>query len=179
MTLIEVLASLSLLVVLLMILSQFLDTDIHLWGKNARADEPRHQLQALSQKLNSDLASLVDSPFLAEPAMKGDENQFTFWAATQNGLVQIEYRFDPVEQKVFRAAGFWGSVFEEKPLFDQVKKWQVEYFRPQTKNWELVWQPALKTDIPSLIRLSVWIGNNNLGTLVIPIHAWHHERDFK
>jgi prepilin-type N-terminal cleavage/methylation domain-containing protein len=175
MTLIELLASLSLLAILLAVLSQFLYTGTRMWGKSDRACERRHQLRFISQTLNTDLGLLVNSPFLAEPAINGDEYGFTFWAVTNDGLVQVKYHFDSQEQKVFRSAGFWGSKPPENQMFDQVKEWKVEYYRPKTKNWELQWQPTLKSDIPSLIRVTVTVGNNSLGSLVFPIKAWHNE----
>jgi prepilin-type N-terminal cleavage/methylation domain-containing protein len=179
MTLIELLASLSLLAILLVVLSQFLYTSVHLWGKNDHAYERRHQLRLISQTLNTDLGLLVNSPFLPEPAIRGDEYDFTFWAATNDGLVQVKYHFDSQEQKVFRSEGFWGSKPAENLLLDQVKEWKVEYYRPKTKNWDLQWQPAptLKNDIPSLIKVTITVGKNSLGSLVFPIKAWHKASD--
>ena len=177
MTLVEVLASLSLLMILLAVLSQFLYTDTRLWAQNDHSLERRAQLRILSQTLNTDFASLVNSPFLAEPAIQGDDYQTTFWATNQDGLVQIQYRFSLSEEKVFRSAGFWGSKPQEKVLLDHVKEWKVEYFRPKTKNWELFWKPAQKTEIPSLVRVTICAKNNNSKALVIPIKAWHSESD--
>jgi prepilin-type N-terminal cleavage/methylation domain-containing protein len=178
MTLIELLASLSLIAILLAVLSQFLYSGVRLWGKDDQAYERRRQLLVISQTLSTDLASLVNSPYLAEPAMKGDEYGFDFWRTTHDGLVQINYRFDQSEGKVFKSAGFWGSKPQENPIFTQVKEWKIEYFRLKTKNWESDWQPTdNKTDIPSLIRITFRVGTNNQEVLVIPIKAYHSESD--
>ena len=177
MTLVEVLASLSLLMILLAVISQFLYTDVRLWGKNDQIYERSYQTRVLAKTFRLDLSSLVNSPFLAEPAVQGDDYQFVFWAENQDGLVQIQYRFDTSEKKVYRSVGFWGSKPQEKLFFAQVEEWKIEYFRPKTKNWELQWQPVQKTDIPSLIRVTFQAQKNKATTLVIPIPAWHSESD--
>lgn len=175
MTLVELLASLSLLVILLAVLSQFLYSGIHLWDKSDRAYERRHQLRSISQILNTDLGQLVNSPFLAEPAFNGDEYGCAFWAETNEGLVQIKYRYDQQSQKVFKTIGFWGSKPLENELFQGIKNWKIEYFRPKMKNWELQWRPTSKNEIPALIRVTATMEKNSLGTLVVPIKAWHNE----
>jgi type II secretory pathway component PulJ len=175
MTLIELLASLSLLMILLTVLSQFLYNGVHLWGQNDRAYERQHQLRLISHTLNTDMSSFVNSPFLAEPAMSGDEYEFTFWTDTNEGLVQVKYRYDQQTKKVFKTTGFWGSKPPEKELFSAVKSWKVEYYRPKTKNWDLQWKPSYKNEIPASIRVTVTTDNNDLGTLVIPIKVWRKE----
>ncbi|HEX3044528.1 MAG TPA: hypothetical protein VHY08_07220 [Bacillota bacterium] len=168
MTLVEVLASLGLLMILLGVLSQFLYTDVLLWGKKNLAFERSYQLRLLSQTLNNDLGSLVGSTFLAEPAFQGNDYQLTFWSTKDNGLVQIQYRFSSSEEKVFRSVGFWGGKPQEVVLLNKVKEWKFEYFRSKTKNWDLLWQPTQKTEIPSLVRVNVSSGKN-IAALIIPI----------
>ncbi len=178
MTLVEVLASLSLLMVLLGVLSQFLYTDVRLWGKNNNAFERGYQLRVLSQTFHNDLGSMVSGAFLAEASLQGDDYHFAFWAVKPDGLVQIQYRYDPSAQKVFRSAGFWGSKPQEKLVFDRVEDWKFEYYRPKTKNWELYWKPDQnKTDLPSLVRVTAKIHNNHAEMLVVPLPVWRNESD--
>jgi prepilin-type N-terminal cleavage/methylation domain-containing protein len=175
MTLVELLASLSLLVILLAVLSQFLYNSSRMWGKNDRAYERLSELRLISHTLNTDLGQLVNSPFLTEPAFSGDEYGCAFWAETGAGLVHIKYSYDQQNQKVFKTIGFQGSKPPENQLFGGVGNWKIEYFRPQTKNWELQWQPVSKNEIPALIRVTATMGNHELGPLVVPIKAWHNE----
>jgi prepilin-type N-terminal cleavage/methylation domain-containing protein len=175
MTLIELLASLALLVILLGVLSQFLYNGVHLWGRHDRAYERRHQLRVISQTLSSDLAALVNSPFLAEPALSGDEYEMSFWTEAKDGLVQIKYRYDQQTQKVFKSTGFWGSKPPENELLTAVKSWSIEYYRPKTNNWEQLWKPTYKNELPSLIRVTMQSKTDDLGTMVFPIKAWHKE----
>jgi prepilin-type N-terminal cleavage/methylation domain-containing protein len=176
MTLVELLASLSLLAILLAVLSQFLYTGIGVWGKTDRANERNYQLRLISQTLHNDLASMVSSPFLAEPAVRGDEYEVAFWTETSEGLVQIKYKYDQSTRKVLKTAGFWGSKPSENEAFQGIQSWKIEYYRPKTKNWELQWKPAYKNEIPALIRVTVTMkSKDQTGTLVFPIKNWHSE----
>lgn len=112
--------------------------------------------------------NIVGSTFLAEPAFQGNDYQLTFWSTKDNGLVQIQYRFSSSEEKVFRSVGFWGGKPQEVVLLNKVKEWKFEYFRSKTKNWDLLWQPTQKTEIPSLVRVNVSSGKN-IAALIIPI----------
>jgi prepilin-type N-terminal cleavage/methylation domain-containing protein len=177
MTLVELLASLSLLGILLAVLSQFLYTGIGLWGKTDRANERNYQLRFISQTLNTDLASMVNSPFLAEPAISGDEYEVTFWSENDQGLVQVKYRYDESTQKVLKTVGFWGNKASENEVFQKIQSWKIEYYRPKTKKWESQWQPAYKNEIPALLRVTVILKNKDQTgtTLVFPIKTWHNE----
>ena len=125
--------------------------------------------------MNTDLASLVNSPFLAESALSGDEYEINFWVEANEGLVQIKYRYDQQTQKVFKSTGFWGSKLSEKELLAAVKSWCIEYYRPKTKNWERGWKPTFKNELPSLIRVTMQTQNDDLGSMVFPIKAWYKE----
>jgi Type II secretory pathway, component PulJ len=174
MTLVELLASLSLMVVLLMVLSEFLYSGTRLWDKNDRAYERRQLLRSVAQTFNADLDLLVNSPFLAEAAFIGDEYGFVFWAETGDGLIQVKYSYDQQNQKVIKSVHFWGGKPVENTLFHGIKDWRIEYFRKKTENWELQWSPATKNEIPALIRVT-FKTENTRGEVVVPIKAWHDE----
>lgn len=174
-TLLEVIASLSLLAILLGVLTQFLYAGLRVKEKTDQAYERQHLLKNFHQTVSADLASLVVGPYLPENAVSGDDYEMNFWQESNNGLLQIRYRYDLQEKRLLRATCFWGGKPEETVIFTDITKWKIEYFRFKTKNWLTVWKPSHKDEIPALIRFTLATKNADLGELVFPIKVWYNE----
>jgi type II secretory pathway component PulJ len=177
MTLLEVLASLGILVILLAVLSQMLYTGSRLWLKNDYAYQKQHRLQDLYTILAPELRSACSSEFLPTPACQGDGQQLSFWRETGAGLEQVTYRYDAGQKTLYRMAGFWGAQPEAELLFTDLVAWKFEYFEAATRNWKDDWKPAVKTALPALIRITVATTRTDLGAIAIPLEAWHAEDD--
>lgn len=177
MTLLEVLASLGILVILLAVLSQMLYTGSRMWVKNDYAYQKQHQLQDLYTVLAPELRSAYSSNFLPGKTFKGDEQEVSFWRETGVGLQQVTYHYDAAQKTLYRTAGFWGAQPEAKPLLTDLTAWQFEYFAADARNWKYDWEPAVKTALPSLIRITAATTFTDLGTVVIPLEAWYEEDD--
>lgn len=177
MTLLEVLAALGILVMLLAVLSQMLYTGSRIWVKNDCAYQKQHQLQDLYTMLAPELRSAYGNEFLPGKAFKGDEREVSFWRETGVGLQQVTYRYDATQKTLYRAAGFWGATPEAKPLFTDLSAWKFEYFEAAARNWKYDWDPVVKTALPSLIRITATTTLTDLGSIVIPLEAWHEEDD--
>jgi prepilin-type N-terminal cleavage/methylation domain-containing protein len=174
-TLLEMLAAITILAFMLAILSQFLFSGLRLWGKQDRGYQQQHRLKLIHQTLYNDLSTVLAGNYLPEYSVKGDDAKIQFWSESAAGLEQITYYYDQEHQVVYRAAGFWGQVPQDIPLFKEITEWKFEYFEPKWKNWVTEWNPALKMEIPLLIRVSVNTKTGNLGTMTFPLKAWHKE----
>ncbi|HOJ78940.1 MAG TPA: type II secretion system protein GspJ [Bacillota bacterium] len=173
MTLAEVIASLSFIAIILGITAQLLYSHIGFWERNDRSYQRQHLLKFVYQTVNSDLSSLFSGNFLPENSLAGDEYQLTGWIETAQGLKQVKYRYDLGNKSLLRAVGYWGSELEEQKLLTKVVNWRFEYYDAETGNWRTEWNPALKSKLPSLIRLTVVTEQGNLGTLSFAIHNKH------
>jgi prepilin-type N-terminal cleavage/methylation domain-containing protein len=171
MTLLEVLAALGILVILLTVLSQILHTGSRMWVKNGYAYQNQHQLQDLYTTLAPELRSAYTNPFLAGPACKGDEREVSFWRETGSGLQQVTYRYDAYAKTLYRSAGFWGQRPEFQALFTDLTAWKFAYFEAGTRNWKNDWEPAVKTELPSILRITAATGSADLGSITIPLEA--------
>jgi type II secretory pathway component PulJ len=174
-TLMEVLAALGILVLLLTVISQLLYTGGRMWVKTDYAYQKQHQLQDLYTVLASDLRFAYCSQFLPTKAFKGNDLEIAFWRETSMGLQQVTYRYDATQKVINRTAGFWGATPEAEPLFTNLATLKFEYFETTSHNWKSDWEPKLKTLLPSLVRITATTGANDLGTVVIPLEAWHEE----
>lgn len=169
MTLAEVIASLSFIAIILGITAQLLYSHIGFWERNDRSYRRQHLLKFVYQTLNSDLSSLFSGIFLPENSLTGDEYHLTSWIETAEGLKQIKYRYDLGSKSLLRAVGYWGSELEERELLTAVVNWRFEYYDAETGNWRTEWNPAMKTRLPSLIRVTVVTEKGNLGTISFEI----------
>jgi type II secretory pathway component PulJ len=177
MTLLEVVASLGILVILLAVLSQALYTGSRIWLKNGDAYQKQHQLQDFDTILAPELRSAYSNAFLPAPACTGADQEMSFWRETGAGLQQVTYYYDPAKKILYRRAGLWGARPEAKPLFTGLAVWQFEYFDPDGRNWQDDWKPTVKTALPALIRITAATTRTDLGTTVIPLEASHEEDD--
>jgi type II secretory pathway component PulJ len=176
-TLLEVVAALGIMVLLLAVLAQLLNTGGRLWLKSDRAYQRQHQLQDLYTILAQDLSQAYTSVFLPEKALRGDAVQLALWRETPRGLQQVTYRYDGITKTLYRSAGFWGEQCVEQTAFADLTAWKLEYYAIATKNWQYNWEPELKTTLPTLIRFTAATGLTDLGTQVIAVEAWHDEAD--
>jgi type II secretory pathway component PulJ len=176
-TLLEVVAALGIMVLLLAVLAQMLDTGSRLWLKSDRAYQTPHQLQDLYTILTQDLSQAYTSDFLPGKALTGDATQLSLWRETSVGLEQVTYRYDAVTKTLYRSAGFWGEHCEEKAAFSDLADLKFEYYAATAKNWQYNWEPERKTTLPALIRITAKSALHDLGTQVIAVEAWHDEAD--
>lgn len=174
-TLIEVLISLSLVVLILGVLNLFLYSGFRFQGKYDRAYERKYLLKSLYQVCRSDLASMVTGPYLPEASLVGNDYELSFWRESAAGLFQIKYRFDPQEKKLYRAIGFWESEKQETVLFEAIDDWKFEYFDGDSKNWVSEWSPELKEEIPALVGVSYQTAESGLIRIVFPIKLKQHK----
>jgi hypothetical protein len=174
-TLLEMVAAITITAFMLAILSQFLFTGLRLWSKQDRGYQQQHRLKLIHKTLYNDLSTLLAGNYLPEYSVKGNDTRLQFWSEASTGLVWITYNYDSEKQVVYRSEGFWGQEAPEIPLFKEITKWQFEYFDPKWKNWVSEWRPNLKITIPELIRVAVSTKTANLGTLTFPLKAWHEE----
>jgi len=178
MTLAEVLAALTLTVLLLGFLSQFLYNGITLWSRNDKAYRGQHQLKLIYQTLANDLESIFSGPFLpGEKLFQGEEQSLIFWSESGSGLKVIRYRYDSYEKTVWRSAGYWGSEPDERKLLTGITEWRFEYFEPKRRNWVLSWKPSFKTELPALVKVTAKTDLNKLGPLVFTIKARRDEEE--
>lgn len=174
-TMLEMVAALSLTALLLGILSQLLFSGVRLWSRQDRFYQQQHRFKFVYQTLYNDFSTAFASTYLPEPAMKGDDVEVQFWSETEKGLVQIKYCYDHTEQTVSRTEGFWGQEVAAKPLFKEVQQWKLEYFEPEWKSWVADWDHGDKGKLPSLIRVSIATKSGDLGTMTFPVKAWRKE----
>lgn len=171
MTLLEVLASLSLLAFILGVMAEFLYNGVRFWGRSNHAYQLQHELALIDQTFRNDLESAYVNRFLPGNAVEGKEDELTFWRETSTGLQQRRYRYDPEHQCLFRATGLQGAKPEENTLLSAVREWHFEYWDPETENWSFDWNPDSKTAVPTLVRVTVKTDTGDLGKLVFPIKA--------
>jgi hypothetical protein len=174
-TLLEVVAALGIIVILLAVLSQLLDTGSRLWMKNDRAYQRQHQLHDINLTLAQDLSQAYASDLLPGKALTGDETKLVLWRETPQGLQQVTYRYDAPTSTIYRSAGFWGEHGDEKTVFYDIVRWKFEYFAGGSKSWKSIWEPELKAELPALIRITVATATNDLGSQVISVEAWHDD----
>lgn len=174
-TLLEMLAAITITAFMLAILAQFLFSGVRLWGKQDRGYQQQHRLKLIHQTLYNDLSTALAGNYLPEYSVKGDDAKLQFWSEAPTGLVQITYDYDREQQIVYRSAGFWGQVPQEIPLFKEITEWKFEYFEPKWKNWVTQWNPEQKMLIPALVRVTVHTKTGNLGAMTFPLKAWHEE----
>lgn len=172
-TLLEMLFVLVFTAFLLVILSEFLLSGMKLWAKNDRVYKRQNQLKLIYRVIHKELSTAYNNPYLPDKAMAGDDKELTFWKESAKGLLKVKYRYDQSDQKVYRSAAFWGSNIPEKVLFKDIKNWKFEYYQAHSQNWLSEWEPEVKTAIPSLIGISITTKESDLGTIIIPIKAWH------
>ncbi|NLY74816.1 MAG: hypothetical protein GX075_05895 [Firmicutes bacterium] len=178
MTLAEVLAALTLTVLLLGFLSQFLYNGVSLWSRNDRAYRGQHQMKLIYQTLTNDLEGTFSGPFLpGEKSFQGEEQSLTFWSESGSGLKVIEYRYDAYEKTVWRSVGFWGGEPVERKLLTGITEWRFEYFEPKRRNWLLFWKPSSRTGLPALIKVTAKTDLNTLGPLTITIKTRRDEEE--
>jgi type II secretory pathway component PulJ len=176
-TLLEIVAALGIMVLLLAVLAQLLDTGGRLWLKSDRAYQRQHQLQDLYTILAQDLSQAYASAFLPEQAFHGDAMELALWRETPRGLQQVTYRYDGITKTLYRATGFWGEQCAAQTIFAGLTAWKFEYYSAAAKNWQYNWKPELKTALPALIRFTAATELTDLGTQVIAVEAWHDEAD--
>ncbi len=177
MTLAEVLAALALTTVLLGMLSQFLYSSVSLWSKNDKVYRKQHQLKYVYQTIANDLGGVFSSRFLPEEPFKGEENRLNFWNESPRGLKYIGYRYDYEAKALWRSAGLWGSVPEERKLFTGISEWRFEYFEPKKRNWVLYWEPSFPGELPSLVKITAKSDLGILGPFVFPIEVRRNEAE--
>ncbi|HYH01883.1 MAG TPA: hypothetical protein VEC37_02180, partial [Bacillota bacterium] len=97
-TMLEMVAALSLTALLLGILSQLLFSGVRLWSKQDLFYQQQHRFKFVYQTLYNDFSAAFASTYLPEPALKGDDAKVQLWSETENGLVQITYHFDYTDQ---------------------------------------------------------------------------------
>lgn len=168
-------ASLGILVVLLGVLSQLLYTGGRMWLKTDYAYQKQHQLQELDTVIGGELHLAYSGDFLPEAALRGDEQELAFWRETSRGFEQVTYRYDPAQQILYRAAGFWGSKPEEQVFLRSYTRWKFEYFDAASGNWKLQWRSEAKSMLPSLVRVTAATSPLGEITTVIALDAWHEE----
>jgi len=170
----EMLFSIALTGILLAVLAQFLLSGVQLWGRNDRGYRRQHQLKFIYQTVSDEVSTMFYGDYLPDFAVKGDDYQLSFWRESTTGLILVTYRFDLNDQKVYRSQGFYGSTPEETVMFTDISSWQFEYYESETQNWLREWTSDRK-ELPALIRITVTTADSNLGTLVIPVKAWHSQ----
>lgn len=175
MTLVEVLASLTLTIFLLGMLAQFLKDGVGLWSKNDRAYRNQHQLKYVYQTLANDLEGVFTGRFLPDKPFQGEELRLVFWNESNDGLKQIGYRYDLETKAVRRWSGIWGGVPEESNLFSGVSEWRFEYYKPDKKNWVLEWNPSTDMELPSLVKITAKTDLGVLGPVVFPIKTCQYK----
>ncbi len=171
-TLLELLFSISITGLLLAILSQFLLSGVQLWERNDRGYLRQHQLKLVYQTAYNEFSTMCHGEYLPDFIINGDEWQLMFWRETIKGLVFVKYRYDLNEKTVYHSEGFYGSKPEETILYKDIIKWQFEYFDQKNRNWLREWKSDRK-ELPALIRITVKTKDADLGTLTVPVKAWH------
>jgi prepilin-type N-terminal cleavage/methylation domain-containing protein len=174
-TLLEMVAAMTIIAFMLAVLAQFLFSGVRLWGQQDSNYRQQHRLTMIRQILNYDLSSLLVGNYLPEDSVRGDDLQLQFWSEAADGLVLVTYYYDPEQQTVFRCAGFWGQKAPEVPLFKEITEWKFAYFESKGKNWTATWKATRKNEIPALIRVTACAKTGNLGTLTFSVKAWHEE----
>ncbi|HEY8463057.1 MAG TPA: type II secretion system protein GspJ [Bacillota bacterium] len=175
-TLLEMIAALSLTAFLLGILSQLLYSGARLWEHQSRSYQWQHQLRLVYQTLYHDFSNAVCGVYLPENAIKGDDLKVQLWGETPSGLYRITYQYDSATGTVTRTVGRWGEEAEAVPLFKGIKSWKLEYFEATWKSWVAEWDPEQKDELPSLIRVTLATKAGRLGTLTFPVKVWY-QRD--
>ena len=170
-TLIEMLVTLSITAFLFLVLSQFLLSGVQLWAKNDHAYRRQHLLNLVFQSLNRDLGAMIPGGYLPEVAASGDQYQFKCWIENEQGLIQLEYRYDQQERKVYRIVGFWGGQPVEKVLLEEVDDWKFEYFQAHSKRWLITWSPEQRSEVPALIKVTFKTKLGDLGSMIIPVNT--------
>lgn len=171
-TLLEMLFSIGLSGLLLVILAQFMLSGIKLWERNDGGYRRQHQMKIVYERLYEEVSCMLHGDYLPEYIISGDDYKLSFWRESGAGLVLVTYRYDFNDNKVYRSEGFYGSRPEDTVLFDGITNWQFEYYEPKTRNWLREWTSDRK-ELPALIRITVKSKDSNLGTLTIPVKAWH------
>ncbi|MGD9153990.1 MAG: type II secretion system protein GspJ [Bacillota bacterium] len=171
-TLLEMLASITITAFMLAILAQFLFSGLRLWGRQDRSYQLQHRLKLIHKTLYNDLSAVLAGNYLPEDSVKGDDAKLQFWTEMPSGLVQVTYSYDAEQQVVNRSEGIWGQVPQEIPLFKEITRWEFEYFDTKWDNWVKEWHPEQKISIPALIRVNVRTKTGNLGALTFPLKAW-------
>lgn len=172
-TLLEMLFSIGMTGVLLAVLAQFLLSGLKLWERNDKGYRRQHQMKFIYQTVYDELSNMLYGDYLPEYLISGDDYKLSFWRESNTGLILVTYRYDFNEKKVYRSEGFYGSNPGETMLFDDISNWQFEYYEPETRNWLREWTSDRK-ELPALIRITAKTKENNLGTLIIPVKAWHN-----
>jgi prepilin-type N-terminal cleavage/methylation domain-containing protein len=171
-TLLELLFSISITGLLLAILAQFLLSGVQLWERNDRGYRRQHQLKLVYQTAYNELSTMCYGEYLPDFIINGDDWQLGFWRETTRGLVFVKYRYDLNEKIVYYSEGFYGSKPPETALYKEIINWQFEYFDQKNRNWLREWKSDRK-ELPALIRITVKSKDADLGTLTIPVKAWH------
>jgi hypothetical protein len=174
-TLLEMVAAMTITAFMLAVLAQFLFSGARLWGQQDCNYRQQHRLTMIRQILDYDLSSLLVGNYLPEDSVWGDGLKLQFWSEAADGLVRITYYYDPEQQTVFRLAGFWGQEAPEVPLFKEITEWKFEYFESKWKNWTSTWKARRKNEVPALVRVTAHAKTGNLGTLTFSVKAWHEE----
>lgn len=171
-TLMEVLFSIGMTGVLLTVLAQFMISGIKLWERNDQGYRRQHQMKFIYQTVSDEVSTMLYGDYLPEYIISGDDYKLSFWRESRTGLILVTYRYDFNDHKVYRSEGFYGSTPGETVLFNDILNWQFEYYEPKTRNWLREWTSDRK-ELPALIRITVKTKISNLGTLIIPVKAWH------
>ncbi|MGD8401282.1 MAG: hypothetical protein PVH64_10195 [Bacillota bacterium] len=175
MTLLEVVASLTLIAFILGVMSEFLYNGVRFWARNDHAYQRQHQLQSIYQTIHNDLESAFSGAYFAENSFKGETAELEFWRETVYGLEQKLYRFDREAQQVTCSNGLWGVLPEGRVIFTGIKEWEFAYFDPIAAQWLYIWNPSSKSALPALVRLTVKTALGGPGTLVFPLNAGRTE----
>jgi type II secretory pathway component PulJ len=176
-TLLEAVAALGIIVILLAVLAQLLETGSRLWLKNDRAYQRQHRLRDLNLTLTQDLSQAYASDLLPDRALTGDAATLALWRETPRGLQQVTYRYDSPTATLYRSAAFWGEQGDEQAVFSDIVKWKFEYFAANSRSWEYQWEPQSQAELPALIRITATTARNDLGSQVIAVEAWHDEAE--
>jgi hypothetical protein len=168
--------SIGLTGVLLAILAQFMLSGVKLWERNDRGYRRQHQMKFIYQMVYNEVSTMLYGEYLPDYIISGDDYKLSFWRESDNGLILVTYRYDFNEKKVYRSEGFYGSSPGDELLFEDIANWQFEYYEPKTRNWLREWT-ADRKELPALIRITLKTKNSNLGTLTIPVKAWHRNAE--
>ncbi len=171
-TLLELLFSISITGLLLAILSQFLLSGVRMWERNDRGYRRQHQLKLVYQTAYNEISTMCYGEYLPEYLIDGGDTRLSFWRETPRGLEFVNYRYDLNEKVIYHSQGFYGSEPPEVVLYKGIENWEFEYFDPKNRNWLREWKSD-KKELPALIRITVKTKDADLGTLTVPVKAWH------
>lgn len=172
-TMLEMVAALSLTAFMLAVLSQLLFSGIRLWNNQDHSYAQQHRFKFIYTTLYNDFGTILVGDYLPCAAVKGDDTKVKFWSDSGRGMVLVSYAYDPEIKAVRRWEGLWGQVEEPGvPLFKDVTSWKVEYYKTKYKSWVTEWAPDTVGEVPSMIQVTVKTKTGNLGTMTFPVKAW-------